>query len=72
VAFFADVVDGFAAWRFGGLFDRYVISGLLTAEPPVVFIRVGLPAVEAPIRQGFALNHAPMLTPTHQAVADQA
>jgi hypothetical protein len=72
VAFFADVADGFAAWRFGGLVHRHGVSGLLTAEPPVVFIRVVLPVVEAPIRPGFALNHTPMLTLTCSAVADQA
>ena len=72
VAFCADVVHGFAAWRLGGLFHRQVVSCLLTAEPPVVFVRVALPVVEAPIRPGFALNHTPMLALTCSALADRA
>ena len=71
VAFFADVVDGFAAWRFGDLIHRNGVGDQLTAEPPVVFIRVVLRVVEAPIRPGFALNHTPMLTLTCNAVAAQ-
>jgi hypothetical protein len=72
VAFFADAVDGFATCRFGDLVHGYVVSDLLTAEPPVVFIRVVQPVVEAPVRPGFALSHIPMLTVTCNTVADQA
>jgi transcriptional regulator GlxA family with amidase domain len=38
------------------------LGDLRTTEPPVVFIRVVLPAIEAPIRRGFALSHTTMLT----------
>jgi hypothetical protein len=40
------------------------LSELRTAEPPVVFIRVVQPVIEAPIRRGLALSHVPMLTLT--------
>ena len=38
------------------------LADLLTAKPPVLFIRVVLPVLEAPIRRGFALSHMLMLT----------
>ena len=47
------------------------LADLLTAKPPVLFIRVVLPVVEAPFRRGFALSHMPMLTPTCDVVANQ-
>jgi hypothetical protein len=38
------------------------LADLLTAKPPVLFIRVVLPVLEAPIRRGFAVSHMLMLT----------
>jgi len=43
----------------------------IAAGPPVVFMRVVLPVVEAPFRRGLALSHMPMLTPTCDVVANQ-
>ena len=51
---------------------RRRLGDLLTAEPPVVFIRVVLPVIEVPIRRGFALSHAMMLTPSCSAAANAA
>lgn len=48
------------------------LGDLLTAEPPVVFIRVVLPVIEAPFRRGFAFSHITMLSLSRQAVAGQA
>jgi hypothetical protein len=47
-------------YRLGEMGRR--LSDLLAAEPPVVFIRVVLPMIEAPIRRGFALSHIFMLS----------
>jgi hypothetical protein len=38
------------------------LGDLLTAEPPVVFIRVVLPDIEAPFRRGLAVGHIAMLS----------
>jgi hypothetical protein len=45
---------------------------LLAAEPPVVFIRVVLPVIEAPLRRGLALSHIVMLSLTCKVAANQA
>jgi hypothetical protein len=42
--------------------DWRPLADLLTAKPPVLFIRVVLPVLEAPIRRGFAVSHRLMLT----------
>jgi hypothetical protein len=49
-------------WTVSDLVDSRRLAHLPTAEPPVLFIRVVLPVLEAPIRRGFALSHALMLT----------
>jgi AraC-like DNA-binding protein len=45
-----------------GDLHRGRFGNLRTTEPPVVFIRIVLPVIEAPIRRGFALSHITMLT----------
>lgn len=65
-------VDGLSAWRVRGLWNRNGRGDLLTAEPPVVFVRVARPVFEAPIRRGFAFSHIPMLTLSCSAVVNQA
>jgi hypothetical protein len=50
------------------LVHRHVLGDLLAAEPPVIFIRVVLQVIEAPIRRGFALSHTLMLTLSSSAV----
>jgi AraC-like DNA-binding protein len=47
--------------RLGDL-HRGRLGDLHTTEPPVVFIQVVLPVIEAPIWRGFALSHTMMLT----------
>jgi hypothetical protein len=42
--------------------ERRRLADLLAAKPPVLFIRVVLPVLEAPIRRRFALSHTLMLT----------
>lgn len=56
--------------RLGELRRRRI--DLLTAEPPVVLVRVILPVIEAPTRRGFPLSHVFMLAPWGPAVANQA
>jgi hypothetical protein len=56
--------------RLSELWQR--LGDLLTAEPPVVFIRVVRPVIEAPTRRGFAFSHILMLTLSCSAVANQA
>jgi hypothetical protein len=56
-------------WTLRDLIDSCRLGDLLTTEPPVVFIRVVLPVVEAPIRRRFALSHVSMLTLSCSAVA---
>jgi hypothetical protein len=67
--FVPHVVGGLATWTVGDLVDRRRLADLLTAEPPVVFVRVVLPVLEAPIRRGFALSHVWMLTLSCSAVS---
>jgi hypothetical protein len=57
------------AWTVSDLVDSRRLAHLLTAEPPVLFIRVVLPVLEAPIRRGFALSHISMLTLSCSAVS---
>jgi hypothetical protein len=57
-----NIVHGLAMWTVSDLIDSRRLAYPLTAEPPVLFIRVVLPVLEAPIRRGFALSHALMLT----------
>jgi hypothetical protein len=68
VRFVRHVVGGLTRWTVRHLVDRPGLADLLTAEPPVVFIRVVLPVLEAPIRRGFALSHMLMLAPSCSAV----
>ncbi len=70
VGFLPHVVRGLNRWMVrDDLVHRHVIGDLLAAEPPVVFIRVVLQVIEAPIRRGFALSHTLMLTLSSSAVA---
>jgi AraC-like DNA-binding protein len=55
-------VRGLLRGRRLGDLHRGRLGNLRATEPPVVFIRVVLPGVEAPIRRGFALSHITMLT----------
>jgi hypothetical protein len=55
----------------GELIHTRGLRDVRAAEPPVLFIRVVLPVIEAPIRRGLALSHIPMLTLTCKAVANQ-
>jgi hypothetical protein len=56
------VVGGLTIWTVRDLLGHRRLGELLAAEPPVVFIRVVLPVLEAPIRRGLALSHISMLT----------
>jgi hypothetical protein len=51
---------------------RSGLVDLLTTEPPVVFIRVVLPVIEAPFRRGFAFSHMTMLSLSRHGAAGQA
>jgi hypothetical protein len=68
VRFVRHDVGGLTAWTVRDLVDCR-LGDLLTAEPPVVFIGVVLPVLEAPIRRGFALSHILMVTLSCSAVA---
>lgn len=52
--------------------DWRPLADLLTAKPPVLFIRVVLPVLEAPIRRGFVLSHVVMLTLSCSPVSSAA
>jgi hypothetical protein len=69
VPFVRHDVGGLTTWTVGDLVDCRRLGDLLTAEPPVVFIGVVLPVLEAPIRRGFALSHILMVTLSCSAVA---
>ena len=62
-------VGGLTTWTVRDLFDCRRLGDLLTAEPPVVFIGVVVPVLEAPIRRGFALSHNLMVTVSCPGVA---
>ena len=66
------VVRGLSMVTVRDFAHRRRLGDLLTAEPPVVFVRVVLPVIEVPIRRGFALSHTLMLTPSYSAVATAA
>jgi hypothetical protein len=55
-------------WALRDLVGCCRLGDLLTTEPPVLFIRVVLPVIEAPIRRSFALSHTLMLTLACSAV----
>jgi hypothetical protein len=55
-------------WTVRDLVHCRRLGELLAAEPPVLFIRVVLPVLEAPIRRGFAISHMLMLTLSSSAV----
>ncbi len=61
------VAGGLSWGRVGDLLHWLRLSDLLTAEPPVVFIRV-VPVVEAPFRRGFAFSHMGMLSLSRKGV----
>ena len=66
------VVRGLATWTVSDLVDCGRLADLLTAEPPVLFVRVVLPVLEAQIRRGLALSHVLMLTLSCSAASTTA
>jgi hypothetical protein len=67
-----NVVGGLTVGAIRDRLGHRRLGELLAAEPPVLFIRVVLPVLEAQIRRGFALTHTSMLTPSYSAVGTAA
>jgi hypothetical protein len=66
-----DLIRGFdeLVRGFRGVMRR--LGDLLAAEPPVVFVRVVVSVIEAPVRRGLAFSHIPMLSLTCKSMAFQ-